>query len=73
MTTCYNGIVALINIKMKTTTVPAHIVLDEYGEVQTIIIHNEKTRAVEFFSVTRMGFQDIGEFLKTFCKLDQKV
>lgn len=49
---------------MKTTTVPAHVILNEFGEVQTIVIHNEKTRAVEFFSVVKMGFQDIGELLK---------
>lgn len=51
--------------KMTTKTVPAHVVVDEQDDVQVIIIRNDKTRAVEFFSVNRMGFQEVGEFLNT--------
>jgi hypothetical protein len=49
---------------MQAKTLPAHFVYDEHGNIASIAVLNEKSRNIEFYSVNKLTFEDIGQFLK---------
>jgi hypothetical protein len=53
---------------MNTETLPIHANFDEFGELKSIVIYNDKTRAMDFYFTRKMTFDDIGNMLKKSCK-----
>jgi hypothetical protein len=49
---------------MEAKTLPGHFVFNERGELDSLAVMNEKSRNIEFYSVKKLTFEDMGQFLK---------